>query len=64
MYRDFGANDWFFEVDETSGPQLWSRLEAIVKDPAGARAKVKSIMATVEARQKRMVQAVREACRV
>ena len=30
MYRDFGANDWFFEVDETDGPQLWSRLEAIV----------------------------------
>ena len=63
MYRDIGAHDWFFEVDETSGPQLWSRLEAIVKDPAGARAKVKSIQATVEARQKRMVQAVREACR-
>ncbi len=64
MYRDIGANDWFFEVDETSGAQLWSRLEAIHKDPAGARAKVKAIMATVEARQKRMVQAVREACKV
>ena len=63
MYRDIGANDWFFEVDETSGSQLWSRLEAIHKDPAGARAKVKSIMATVEARQQRMVGAVREACR-
>jgi hypothetical protein len=62
MYRDIGAHDWFFEVDETNGRQLWSRLEAIVKDPAGARAKVKAIMATVEAHQKRMVQAVREAC--
>ena len=61
MYRDIGANDWFFEVDETSGAQLWSRLEAIHRDPAAARAKVKSIMATVEARQKRMVDAVREA---
>jgi len=61
MYRDIGADDWFFEIDETSGPQLWSRLEAIHKDPAGARAKVKSIMATVEARQKRMVDAVRAA---
>jgi len=61
MYRDIGANDWFFEVDETSGPQLWSRLEAIHKNPAAARAKVKSIMATVEARQKRMVDAAREA---
>jgi hypothetical protein len=63
MYRDIGANDWFFEVDETSGAQLWSRLEAIHRDPVAARAKVKSIMATVEARQKRMVDAVREACR-
>ena len=61
MYRDIGADDWFFEIDETSGAQLWSRLEAIHKDPAAARAKVKSIMATVEARQKRMVAAVREA---
>lgn len=61
MYRDIGADDWFFEIDETSGPQLWSRLEAIHKDPAGARAKVKSIMTMVEARQKRMVAAVRAA---
>ena len=61
MYRDIGADDWFFEIDETSGAQLWSRLEAIHKNPAAARAKVKSIMTTVEARQKRMVDAVRAA---
>lgn len=61
MYRDIGADDWFFEVDETNGAQLWSRLEAIHRDPARARAKVKAIMATVEARQKRMVDAVRAA---
>ncbi len=61
MYRDIGAGDWFFEVDETSGAQLWSRLEAIHRDPAGAKAKVKAIMATVEARQKRMVDVLRRA---
>ncbi len=61
MYRDIGNDNWFFEVDETSGKELWSRLEAIHKDPAAARAKVKSIMAGVEARQKRMVEAAREA---
>ena len=61
MYRDIGADDWFFEIDETNGAQLWSRLEVIHKNPAAARAKVKSIMATVEARQKRMVDAVRAA---
>jgi len=63
MYRDIGANDWFFEIDETSGPELWSRLEAIHRDPAGAKAKVKAIMATVAARQKRMVDVVRESVR-
>jgi hypothetical protein len=63
MYRDFGAGDWFFEIDEASGPQLWSRLQPIVRDPAAAKANVKRIMATVEAAQKRMVAAVRAACR-
>jgi hypothetical protein len=64
MYRDFGATDWFFEIEETNGPQLWSRLAAIHQDRAQAKAKVKTIMADVEARQKRMVAAVRDACRV
>jgi polysaccharide pyruvyl transferase WcaK-like protein len=64
MYRDFGANDWLFEIDDTSGAQLWSRLQAIHRDPARAAATVKSIMSTVEARQKRMIDAVRSACRV
>jgi hypothetical protein len=59
MYRDIGADDWFFEIDETNGSQLWSRLEAIHRDPARAKAKVKAIMATVEARQRRMVDTVR-----
>jgi len=63
MYRDFGANDWFFEIEETSGAQLWSRLEAIHRNPARAKARVKAIMAGVEAGQKRMIDSVRVACR-
>lgn len=63
MYRDFGSGEWFFEIDETSGGELWSRLGAIYRDPAGAKAKVRSIMANVEKLQKRMVDAVRAACR-
>jgi hypothetical protein len=63
MYRDFGAADWFFEIDETPGAQLWSRLESIHRDPTRAKAQVKSIMRTVEERQRRMVGAVRQACR-
>ncbi len=61
MYRDMGANDWFFEIDDTDGRQLWARLNEIHKDPAAARAKVKSIMKFVEQRQKRMIDAVRTA---
>jgi hypothetical protein len=61
MYRDVGADDWFFEIDETDGAQLWSRLAAIHRDPAAARAKVKSIMAGVEKHQRRMVDAVKAA---
>jgi polysaccharide pyruvyl transferase WcaK-like protein len=60
MYRDIGADQWFFEVDETSGAELWGRLEAIVQKPAEANARVKSIMQTVEARQRRMVEVVRK----
>lgn len=63
MYRDFGAAEWFFEVDETGGPELWSRLETIHRDHARAKAKASSIMAAVDTLQERMVDAVREACR-
>jgi hypothetical protein len=64
MYRDFGADDWFFEVDETSGAQLWSRLEVIHRDRKQANAKVRSVMATVESHQQRMLNAVRAAAAV
>lgn len=63
MYGDIGAGDWFFEVDETSGDQLWARLQQIVRYPKTAKAKVKGIMTSVEAGQKRMVEAVHSACR-
>lgn len=63
MYRDFGAGDWFFEVDETSGAELWSRVEAIHKNPRAAAAKVRTIMSNVEKAQQRMIAAVRKACR-
>jgi hypothetical protein len=62
MYRDFGAGEWFFEIDETDGDALWSRLETIHRNPAAAKAKARSIMATVDELQERMVAAVRDAC--
>lgn len=64
MYRDIGAGEWLFEVDETNGDQLWAKLEAIHRDPAAARAKVKSIMSYVEERQKHMVEVARQSIKV
>lgn len=63
MYRDIGVGDWFLEVDEADGNALWARVGAIHRDPAAARARVRSVMAFVEQRQERMVAAVRAACR-
>jgi hypothetical protein len=53
--------DWTFEVDETSGPELWSRLERIHQNPVAAREKVRTVMAGVQKLQHRMVEAVRAA---
>jgi polysaccharide pyruvyl transferase WcaK-like protein len=61
MYRDIGAGDWLFEVDETNGEQLWASLETIHRNPAAAREKARAIMSTVENGQKRMVTVLREA---
>jgi len=63
MYRDFGANDWMFEVDETNGSQLWRALEKIHRDPARARKQVKRIQRDVEERQRWMVETVVAAAR-
>lgn len=63
MYRDFGAADWLLEIDETTASHIWSRLEAIHRQPAHARAKVASIMRSVGQRQEQMANAVRAACR-
>lgn len=60
MYRDIGAGEWLVEVDETDGAKLWSKLAAIHRDPAAARAKVKSIMSSVEDQQKHMVEVARQ----
>jgi len=64
MYRDIGAGEWLFEVDETDGAQLWSKLEAIRRDPAAARAKVQLIMSFVEDRQTHMAEVARNAIKI
>jgi polysaccharide pyruvyl transferase WcaK-like protein len=48
MYYDLGANDWIFEIDQTSGNQIAVRLMEIVSEPEQAAAKVKSIQNNVK----------------
>lgn len=62
MYRDLGAANWLFEIDGTSGAELWSCLQPIVKNPSHGIAAVRAVMNKVESLQKRMVDAVRAAC--
>lgn len=62
MYRDFGASEWFFEVDSADGALLWDRLKRIVDQPKQAQARLREIMTKVEEGQRRMVEAVRQAC--
>jgi len=63
MYRDFGAGEWMFEIEEADGTKLWKQLERIHQNPGAAKAKVRSIMTNVEKLQLRMVEAARRACR-
>lgn len=58
MFRDIGLADWLFEVEKTSGQQLWESLAKIHADPGCSRARVKTAMAGVAERQRSMVQAM------
>ncbi len=64
MYRDIGAGEWLFEIDETDGSQLWAKLEAVHRDTVGARSKVQSIMSFVEERQRYMVAVARKTLKI
>lgn len=59
MYHDLGLSDWTCEVDEVRGSDLWDRVAKIRSDAAGTSARLHSALATVESRQRRMVEAVR-----
>ena len=61
MFHDVGVSDWIFEADETSGRELWSRLEQIHRDPKKAHAQVRTVMTGVDARQRRMVEVLKAA---
>ena len=60
MYHDVGMDDWIFEIEQTSGAELWVRLEKILSNPAEARELTRSVMNRVEKHQQRMVETLRQ----
>jgi len=48
MYYDLGANDWVFEIEQTSGKMIADRLMEIVSDPGLAKTRVKLIRKNVK----------------
>jgi hypothetical protein len=61
MFRDLGLGDWLFEIEENTGAQLAAALEKITRDPAAARARVRTAMAGVEKLQRHMIATARAA---
>jgi hypothetical protein len=63
MWRDVGLGDWFFEMDNADGPTIRDRLLAIVRDPASAAERVRTIMARVRSAQAESMTTVGRALR-
>lgn len=61
MFHDVGVSPWIFEVDETSGAEMWQRLAEIEGAPDRARAKINGVMREVDRLQQRMVDVLRTA---
>lgn len=58
MFRDVGVGDWLFEIEKTSGTELWERLRTIHADLPKARAHVRQAMTKVAAMQQGMTEAI------
>lgn len=58
MFRDVGAGEWLLEMDEAAPEALWSRLDAVQRDPAAARRKVQTVMVRVTALQRGMAESL------
>ena len=63
MFADLGLGDWLFEIEKTSGADLWSAVQTLRADPAAARARVATAMRQVAALQRAMGETVARAVR-
>ncbi|QDV16307.1 Polysaccharide pyruvyl transferase [Gimesia panareensis] len=61
MWYDIGLADWTFEIDEVNQQQIAERAIAVYEHYDQSLAKLKSVMESIGARQKRTMQVVRQA---
>jgi hypothetical protein len=61
MFRDIGAGDWLFEIEQTSSAELWETLRPLHENLPKARARVTEIMTRVAELQRAMAETVARA---
>jgi hypothetical protein len=61
MWYDIGLADWTFEIDEVNQQQIADRTIAVYKHYDQSLEKLKTVMKSIQARQKRTMQVVRQA---
>lgn len=55
MWRDVGLNDWIFEIDDATGPEIARRVVEVGRDPAAARTLVAKAQTYANAKMKAMI---------
>ena len=61
MWYDIGLKDWTFEIDEVNQQQIADRVMAVAGNHDQSQAKLKSVMQSIQQRQERTMQTVKQA---
>ncbi|WP_339727859.1 polysaccharide pyruvyl transferase family protein [uncultured Gimesia sp.] len=61
MWYDIGLKDWTFEIDEVNEQQIADRVMKVAGNNEQSLAKLKSVMHSIQQRQKRTMQIVKQA---
>jgi len=61
MWYDIGLKDWTFEIDEVDQQQIAERVIGVYQNYDESLAKLKSVMQSIQQRQKRTMQIVKDA---
>jgi len=61
MWYDIGLKDWTFEIDEVNQQQIADRVIRVYQNYEQSLIKLKSVMQSIQQRQKRTMQIVKAA---